>query len=475
MLINKCFTRFSYLLLLALLWTNTSHAQEGLLISPTTYDWLEKGVIFKAASSNKGLLLPRVALTSVNSASPVVSPANGLLVFNTNAGITGGYGTGFYYWWNTQWLALLNEDNVNAPYWKINGNSGTNPAIHFAGTTTNHDIIFISRNMRAGFIGLRNTSFGDSSYNGNTGIDNSSLGFLALLQNTTGSINNSLGAGTLEKNTTGNHNVACGSNALGSNTTGSSNVVVGYENTKQGTGANMNTALGTSDGNENSTRCVSIGYSAGANQRTNAIALGTFSKPDCNNCAVLGGGGGGSNSSFKVGIGTSSPAADLDIRQSTGITAGIRLTHSGGAHNWRFAVDNFADLNYYKNGALRAYIEDVSGDYTVVSDRRLKKEIRPLQNDILSKLVQLNAKSYRYKHNDINEPYSIGFLAQEVKEIFPDFVIPGENGMLGIDYHNFSVIAIKAIQEQQKQIEDREKMIDALTRRLDKLEAHQHQ
>jgi len=60
-------------------------------------------------STNKGVLVPRIALTAANVASPVTSPADALLIYNT---ATAGAGTnavipGFYYWnagasrWNT--------------------------------------------------------------------------------------------------------------------------------------------------------------------------------------------------------------------------------------------------------------------------------------------------------------------------------------------------------------------------------------
>lgn len=53
-------------------------------------------------ATDKGLLLPRVALTITTSASPVTSPATGLLVYNsaTINDVT----PGFYYWDGTKWV-----------------------------------------------------------------------------------------------------------------------------------------------------------------------------------------------------------------------------------------------------------------------------------------------------------------------------------------------------------------------------------
>jgi hypothetical protein len=50
------------------------------------------------ANNKKGLLIPRVALSSNTDVTTISSPANSLVVYNTNAGMTNGNGVGFYYW-----------------------------------------------------------------------------------------------------------------------------------------------------------------------------------------------------------------------------------------------------------------------------------------------------------------------------------------------------------------------------------------
>jgi hypothetical protein len=172
-----------------------------------------------------------------------------------------------------------------------------------------------------------------------------------------------------------------------------------------------------------------------------------------------------------VGIGTNFPTTDLEIRQnSSTTTSGIKLTNSGGTHNYRIAVDGAADINFYRNGTLRAYIEDATGNYVISSDQRLKKQITPMQR-MLPTLMKLKPKTYRYKQNDDDSPLSYGFLAQEVESLLPDFVrtLP-ETGQKGLDYGSFAVVAIKAIQEQQEQIDQRNREIDALMQRLEALE-----
>ena len=57
----------------------------------------------------------------------------------------------------------------------------------------------------------------------------------------------------------------------------------------------------------------------------------------------------------------------------------------------------------------------------------------------------------------------IGFLAQDVQVLFPELVKHREDEYLGLNYDDFGVIAIKAIQEQQK-------IIDELLERIKELE-----
>jgi hypothetical protein len=87
-------------------------AQTG--IGTTTPDASAK---LDVSSTNKGFLPPRIALTALNSASPVTSPATGLLIFNTvSAGTNPNQVTPGYYYWdgvNSKWVRLEDKaDNL---------------------------------------------------------------------------------------------------------------------------------------------------------------------------------------------------------------------------------------------------------------------------------------------------------------------------------------------------------------------------
>ena len=68
----------------------------------------------------------------------------------------------------------------------------------------------------------------------------------------------------------------------------------------------------------------------------------------------------------------------------------------------------------------------ISGSLTVASDKKFKKNIKPLSNStVSSKLMSLKPSSYSYKNTEslrFSEGLQYGFLAQEVEEVFPDLV-----------------------------------------------------
>lgn len=97
----------------------------------------DNSAMLDVKATDRGVLLPRVSLSNVASASPVTSPATGLLVYNTNASLTGGNGAGFYYWDGSQWVKL---DAGNNGDWRLVGNAGTSPTTNFLGTTDAQDL-----------------------------------------------------------------------------------------------------------------------------------------------------------------------------------------------------------------------------------------------------------------------------------------------------------------------------------------------
>jgi hypothetical protein len=96
--------------------------------------------------TNRGLLIPRVALTATNAAGPITSPANWLMVFNTATAGTAPNNVwpGPYYWNGSQWVRILANPN---DAWTTRGNAGTNPTDNFIGTTDAQDFVIRTNNI----------------------------------------------------------------------------------------------------------------------------------------------------------------------------------------------------------------------------------------------------------------------------------------------------------------------------------------
>jgi trimeric autotransporter adhesin len=314
---------------------------------------------------------------------------------------------------------------------------------------------------------------GDSTgYFNNTGYSNAFIGGLAGYSNTYGYQNAFTGYLAGNKNTSGNFNAFFGANAGFNNTSGSANCFVGlsagYTNL---TGSGL-TMLGTQ-------------ATASTINLSNATAVGFNAIVGCSNCMALGGTS-ANGYQTRVGINNTIPLTDLHIIQqgdnNLNNTRGICLQRPNG-NQWRTFIDPSNDYVFQYNNNLFAYIEPIGGTFISSSDERLKKDILPLYN-VLNKTLQLQPKTYHYTINSDNDRHLYGFLAQDVEKLFPEFVFTSETGYKGIAYSNFSVIAIKAIQEQQQQLKEQEQekeelkklvwqqqeMIKALSKRMETVE-----
>ncbi len=97
------------------------------------------------ANAQRGLLIPRMALTATNVAAPVTAPTTSLLVYNTaTAGVAPNNVTpGFYYWGGVAWIRF----GTGTTDWTLTGNAGTAPATNFLGTTDNVDFVVRTNNI----------------------------------------------------------------------------------------------------------------------------------------------------------------------------------------------------------------------------------------------------------------------------------------------------------------------------------------
>ncbi|MDX2248181.1 MAG: tail fiber domain-containing protein [Bacteroidia bacterium] len=169
----------------------------------------------------------------------------------------------------------------------------------------------------------------------------------------------------------------------------------------------------------------------------------------------------------------SPPRAEIHVMHTNfgGSNDGVRIQNEGSNnHYWNLYTSNTTgDFEFFKQGIKRATINQTSGAYTAISDSRLKTNISSL-GSVLPSVMNLQAKTYQFIEGE-DRRYFSGFLAQELKEVFPQFVFYGgdDQVLYTVDYAGMSVIALKAIQEQQTEIDELRKMIEQLQQEIEKL------
>ena len=96
--------------------------------------------------------------------------------------------------------------------------------------------------------------------------------------------------------------------------------------------------------------------------------------------------------------------------------------------------------------------------FNTTSDIRLKQDIEPLA--ATDKLMDMNPVSYAWKV-DPDGPRSMGFIAQEMREIMPEAVSTGddEDAMMSMDYGRITPILVSALQDAHRKIEQLEQRI----------------
>lgn len=161
-----------------------------------------------------------------------------------------------------------------------------------------------------------------------------------------------------------------------------------------------------------------------------------------------------------------------------GLGRGLILENNDAANrSWELWVNNTnGNLNLFNPvmGTVPAGTFATTGVYTP-SDKRLKKDISDA-TAVLSKVLQLKPVTYRYKAEESNAKPTLGFLAQDVQPLFPELVLSQmarDNGgeYLSLNYAGFGVLSIKAIQEQQAELENLKRENEELRKRLEKIEA----
>ncbi|TVQ83238.1 MAG: hypothetical protein EA393_15695 [Bacteroidetes bacterium] len=175
-----------------------------------------------------------------------------------------------------------------------------------------------------------------------------------------------------------------------------------------------------------------------------------------------------------IGLGNAHPAHafTIPVTTKTSNTAakgeGIGIINSMSDSFWNIHMSDFS-LRFSFNNSLAGARIDKNGSFVQNSDIRMKTHIKDFDN-VLGKLESLKAIEFIYPGDTSLEKH-IGFIAQDVLPLFPQLVLKDtEDDYLGINYAGFSVVAIKAIQEQQEIIEMQKEEIQELKDRLLRIE-----
>jgi hypothetical protein len=117
----------------------------------------------------------------------------------------------------------------------------------------------------------------------------------------------------------------------------------------------------------------------------------------------------------------------------------------------------------------------LANNVVVPSDRRLKRDIRPLGGS-LSTIGLLNGVSYEWRTDEypnraFDDGRHIGFIAQDVEDVVPEAVTVGSDGTYSMRYQEIIPILVEAIKEQQRTIDEQLGIITRLDDRLAAVEA----
>ena len=462
-------------------------------------------------AGDKGFLPPRVALTSTTDVTTILTPAAGLLVYNTaNTGSSPGNVTpGYYYYNGTSWSRLSTAASLDG---LSDAKSGGDEFLSslLIGSRSTGTLSAANYNTGLGisvFGSLTtadaNSAFGFGALNFlTTGCCNNAVGYMALTENTTGQSNIAMGKDALTMNSSGNDNVGLGRSSLQNNKTGSRNVSLGSYSMLLSSSANDNIAIGQQAlysmylGSRN----VAVGsYAVYNNQSSDNVGVGFNSmrysfgshNTSLGSYSLYGSNPATNNGSYNSASGYQSLYANTTGSSNAAFGKGALYTNTTGSNNTALGADADVTTSALTNATAIGYNAKVAASNTiqlgntsvtsintsasvnaaafnVSSDARLKDNIQSLDHG-LETVMRL--KPYRYEkrrqeQSNAQGSPEYGFLAQDVSDFLPEIIGRSNDpdGTLNLNYTALIPILARAIQEQQKTIVELNNRIDLLNR-----------
>ena len=171
--------------------------------------------------------------------------------------------------------------------------------------------------------------------------------------------------------------------------------------------------------------------------------------------------GSGNNERLNITTNTNQTARFINTNATSG---NISIVSTLGAN-----TDNTSSYHILTatNGATRFYVYG-NGTSGNASDKNLKKNIETTRDGYAEDLCKLRVVKYNWNDQADGSPKELGWIAQEVEQVFPNLVqdgIPNEKGetFKEVKTSVLPFMLLKAIQEQQA-------IIETLTQRITALE-----
>ena len=342
------------------------------------------------------------------------------------------------------------------------GGGINNTAVGFNALTSNttgqYNVAIGSGALANNTTGDFNMAIGTEALNQNLATFNLAIGFRVAFQNTTGNHLTGIGAAAMRNNTTGGFNTAVGADALRENTSTELNVAVGDSalSSFNGTAATdgANTALGSialnalTSGQENvvvgrralefatsGSNNVVVGWRAGDGLDTGdgntfiGDQAGRNEGPDVSNVICLG----------TLGD-TQAAGQTTDNRCYIGHIVGV--TTGGPAPSVPVVIDQDGQLG------------------TVVSSRRFKKDIKPM-DETSEAILKFKPVTFHYNNKDKNDATpEFGLIAEDVEQVNRDLVVYGKDGkVLSVRYDAVNAMLLNEFLKEHKKVEEQQASI----------------
>jgi hypothetical protein len=126
------------------------------------------------------------------------------------------------------------------------------------------------------------------------------------------------------------------------------------------------------------------------------------------------------------------------------------------------------DLQLAANSAAKP----TSNTWTISSDRRLKKDIKPIERP-LQKMLALKGVTYKWKDPSTQGGMTgtyMGLIAQDVEKVFPEWVGLRPDGYKDLSISGFEGLTAEAVKELKRENEELEALLERHGREIDKLE-----